>query len=71
MTLDGYDPERAVGYEYIASEEQGTDLSTEELVALQECDGIFTATGGSLDQLQKQAEAFLAAVSHDEETPDR
>lgn len=67
VTLDGYDPERGVGYEYVAREEEGTDLSAEELVALEKVAGIFTATGGSLEQLQEQARVFLSALPTQEQ----
>jgi hypothetical protein len=66
VTLDGYDPERGVGYEYVAAQEQGTDLSSDELVVLKEVDGIFIAIGGSLDQLEAEAEAFLTVATRQE-----
>jgi hypothetical protein len=34
VTLDGWDPQRRVGYEYIAPEEVGLDLTTRERVEL-------------------------------------
>lgn len=34
VTLDGFDPEREVGYEYVAVEERGTDLSDAERAQL-------------------------------------
>ncbi len=34
VTVDGYDPAAAVGYEYVASIERGTDLTADERVAL-------------------------------------
>lgn len=34
LTVDGYDPERHIGFEYVAVAERGTDLDDAERVAL-------------------------------------
>jgi acetyl esterase/lipase len=62
VTLDGYDPERRIGYEYVAREEMGLELSPADLARLRGHPRIFVATGGSHDELRLAAEIFLAAV---------
>jgi hypothetical protein len=34
LTVDGYDPERGIGFEYVAVDERGTDLDDSERAAL-------------------------------------
>lgn len=63
LTLDGYDPERDVGYEYIAAAEAGAELDESERIALQTHPRIFVAAPAARDQLQSAAEAFLAALA--------
>lgn len=36
LTVDGYDPARKVGFEYVASEERNTDLTAAERIALRD-----------------------------------
>ena len=64
VTLDGYDPERGIGYEYIASEERGTDLSRQEELELKGESGILVLSDGTLEQVEKRALDFLAAISN-------
>jgi agmatine/peptidylarginine deiminase len=63
FTLDGYDPEQGVGYEYIAAEERGTDISDAEAVLLRANPRILVLEGGTLDELETRARAFLADLS--------
>lgn len=63
LTLDGYDPERGIGYEYIAPGERGTDVSASEVLALQTETQILVVEGGTLDALETAAKAFLARIS--------
>ena len=63
LTLDGYDPERGIGYEYIAPGEGGTDVSASEVLALQSEAQILVVEGGTLDALETAAKAFLARIS--------
>jgi hypothetical protein len=61
--LDGYDPERGVGYEYIASEERGTDLSRQEKLDLEDEPDILVLSGGTLEELEARALDFLAGLN--------
>ena len=63
LTLDGYDPERGFGYEYISPEEQGTDVSAGEVLALRAETQILVIEGGTLDALEAVALRFLARIS--------
>ena len=63
VTLDGYDPERGIGYEYIASEERGTDLSRQEELDLEDESDILVLSGGTLAEVEERALAFLAALT--------
>lgn len=56
VTLDGFDPQRGVGYEYIAPQEDEVDLpNVPELK-------ILVLSGASREQLRAQAEAFLLSL---------
>lgn len=64
FTVDGYDPEARVGYEYIALEERETDLVESELRALaNESDyRILVLDAAAPEALTGLAEAFLDAL---------
>lgn len=62
VTLDGYDPERGIGFEYLAPSERGADLSQSEGLALANED-VFLVNGGSLEELERAAERFLSRFS--------
>jgi hypothetical protein len=63
VTLDGYDPERGIGFEYLAPAERGADLDAREESLLRAHKGIFVASGGSLVDLERSVEAFLSKQS--------
>ena len=60
VTLDGYDPEQGVGYEYVARQERDTDLTALEGRSLRAAGNILVLEGGTLDELAEAASAFLA-----------
>ena len=62
VTLDGYDPERGIGYEYLAASERGIDLSPAERAALAE-QRILLVQGTDLDDLERLSERFLSQFS--------
>lgn len=59
VTLDGYDPQLKVGYEYIAEREANLDLSAGEMRSLQNSSTIFVSSPTSLDELESRAHTFL------------
>jgi len=64
ITLDGCDPQRRVGYEYVAPEERGLDVTDESRAALAALDGwrvlIVDATDAA--DLSARVDAFLSAL---------
>jgi hypothetical protein len=64
VTLDGYDPERQIGYEYIAAEETGIDLSAEERRALehQALPAVLIIDATDEAELRRRAQQFLAKL---------
>ena len=67
VTLDGLDPARGVGYEYIASNEIDSDLTAQEARALAADERSLVLVLLPVDpvQLQRRAAAFLAQVPAD------
>jgi len=67
LTADGYDPDRGVGYEYIATEEVGTDLVDAERVALGRDSERHVLVLGPCDEasLRRSADAFLGGLGVD------
>ena len=64
VTLDGFDPARKVGFEYIDTSERGVDLSAEEKDALGRTDNrILIVTATDRANLERQARAFLVSVN--------
>jgi hypothetical protein len=63
VTLDGYDPEQGVGYEYIARQERDTDLSASESHSLRAAGNILILEAATLDELEEAASAFLAGMA--------
>ncbi len=59
LTLDGYDPERRIGYEYLAAQEQGTDLGEDELKLLGDQRKLLVLKPSSLDEIEDEAKRFL------------
>ena len=71
LTVDGYDPARGVGFEYVAEAEAGADLDPDERTALARDPTqrilIIDAAGaaGTADEIRALADRFLQAL----ETP--
>lgn len=64
VTLDGFDPDDRVGFEYIASGEVGTDVTAAERDALASGEGdlrILVLDASDAATVAAAAEAFLAA----------
>ncbi len=64
VTLDGWDPARRIGFEYVAPEEVGTDLDETERAALAADSTlhVLVVDGTSAARLTAAADAFLAGV---------
>lgn len=62
VMLDGYDPERGVGYEYIAASESAMSMSEEEQQAVTEEGRILVVRSCSMEELRRRASEFLAAL---------
>lgn len=62
VTLDGYDPEREVGYEYVAEAERGTELDESELKELRNYPRILVLHPSSASAIREQAEEFLVTI---------
>lgn len=63
VTLDGLDPERGVGYEYIAVEERGTDISDQERRLLREhYPRVLILDAAPEPELEERIRAFLAGI---------
>jgi len=60
VTLDGYDPEERVGYEYIDSSEATLSMGSQERAALGSDGHILILEACSLPELRQRAAAFLA-----------
>ncbi len=67
LTVDGYDPKRNVGFEYIATGEVGTDLSDAERAALSRDSErrVLVLDAGDERTLLAAVDAFLAATAPD------
>jgi hypothetical protein len=61
VTLDGYDPERHVGYEYIAAEERGVDLNNEErrVLAVSGESVVLVLDACGVKELHERTQSFL------------
>ncbi len=62
VTLDGYDPQLGIGYEYIAQEEIGLDVNPQEAKLLHNSRQIFLIGPASLEQVVKDAKLFLQTL---------
>jgi len=62
VTLDGYDPDRDIGFEYIAVSERGTDLDDAERAALAS-KRILILDASSEQTVSAAADAFLASLA--------
>jgi len=61
VTADGWDPERGVGFEYIATEEQGTDVTEIERAAVRASDShrLLILDSMGAEPIEQRARAFL------------
>ncbi len=59
VVLDGYDPERHIGYEYIDASEAAQSLSADERVNLARDHRLLFLDACSLDELRRAASSFL------------
>lgn len=63
ITADGYDPDRGVGFEYIAESERGTDVSAEERSALGgRGQPILILDAAGQQRVSKAVDSFLGAL---------
>lgn len=62
VTLDGYDPERKLGFEYVAVDEELTDITATELKLLKRYSDarILVVAATQESEIIEQAQAFLA-----------
>jgi len=62
LTVDGFDPVRAIGFEYIAAEERSTDLKPAEVAALAASGDAILVVAATADaaSIESRAAAFLA-----------
>ncbi len=69
ITLDGWDPEKAVGYEYVDVSEAGLELREEQALASQSCVGVFLSRATDIERLERSAKQFLrervVEIQHD------
>ncbi len=63
VTLDGYDPEHDLGYEYVAERERNTELSSSEQGRLRQHARILVLDACSGEELRAQAERFLQSLA--------
>ena len=64
ITVDGYDPEREVGFEYVAADEVDTDVAAGEREALAASDSrVLLVDASSADALALVTRAFLGRVA--------
>lgn len=64
LTVDGYDPDRDVGFEYIAPSERGTDLLAAERSALSAGKrALLILDAASEQRVSAAADAFLASLA--------
>jgi hypothetical protein len=65
VTLDGFDPERRVGFEYVSPEEVGVAFADAEIAALRRAPELRVLVIEPTDEagLAAQADAFLAALA--------
>ncbi|MBL4637330.1 MAG: hypothetical protein JKY56_25975 [Kofleriaceae bacterium] len=59
VTLDGYDPQLGIGYEYIAQEEIGLDVNPQEAKLLHNSRQILLVGPAPLERVLEQAKLFL------------
>ena len=68
VTLDGFDPQSKIGYEYIAPSEVGLDLDSEEENSLRNNSKIFVVSGDALEEIEQQAHQFLDSLPKNPDT---
>ena len=64
VTLDGFDPRRRVGFEYVSFAERGRDLDAGEAAALERAAEVRVLVVLAADSaaIEEQARAFLAEL---------
>ena len=62
VTLDGYDPEKEVGFEYIAPSEVGVDITDAETHRLRGHRAILVVEPMSKQRLERYIEEFLSKI---------
>ncbi len=62
VTLDGFDPQLGIGYEYIAQEEIGLDVNPQEAKLLHNSPQILLVGPAPLEQVVKDAKSFLQTL---------
>ncbi len=62
VVLDGYDPERRIGYEYIADGEASASPSTEAFATGAQERRLLVVPACSLSELRRVASTFLADI---------
>ena len=66
ITVDGYDPDRKIGFEYVASDEVNTDVAAGEREALAASDNrVLLVDATSAAALTMLARAFLGRIDAD------
>lgn len=69
VVLDGYDPERHIGYEYIDASEAAQSLGTEARVKLGRDHRLLFLDACSLDELRRAASSFLERATSPDAGP--
>jgi hypothetical protein len=59
VALDGFDPERAIGFEYVSVSEGDRPLGPAEERFLGQQGAILVLHGGTLDEIEERAKSFL------------
>lgn len=71
LTLDGFDPARRVGYEYVATDERGADLTDDERAAVPGLPGVrvLIVDSSGAEAVAGAVDRFLAGVGPGEAEP--
>lgn len=63
LVVDGFDPARRVGFEYVAAEEREVELDAARQLAATSALRILVVDAASADQIERAADAFLRELS--------
>jgi hypothetical protein len=71
LTLDGFDPARRVGYEYVAADERDADLTDDERAAVPSLPGVrvLIVESSGAESIAGTVDRFLAGVGPGEPEP--